>query len=77
MKTIIVFIGLKVVEIAGIVFIPYWFGLWNFLGFELVFGNCLEIWMVGMLNLLLPLLIILIIVLILYANWKWAKDLTR
>ena len=82
-KQISVFIGLKIVEIAGIVFIPYYLGklgLWISPSLTVRDGY-LAIWGNGMLMLLLFILVLFLLVGILYgpirANWRWAGKLTK
>jgi len=82
-KQISVFIGLKIVEIAGIVFIPYYLGklgFWTSPSYTVSKGY-LAIWGNGMLILLLFILALFLLFGIFYgfilANWRWAGKLTK
>ena len=85
MKTVLIFIILKIAEIGGIVFIPYWLGLlWSKIipGAEVSkFGT----WFVGFLFTLLSVVIgfgifvfcVEIVPLFFASNWQLAKELSN
>lgn len=91
MKRILTFILLKIVEIGGVVFIPWGVGKFVHhaaLNYSNWFGNWIRtlelfndpVWIDGMsflvIHLLLPVAIVAIIFLFICGNWEWAKHLT-
>lgn len=79
MKKIIIFIGLKVVEIAGIVFVPYFIGLSGFFGNDSVVGtwfNGIGIMAFGCLIILACFGFYAIARDVVKMNWEWAKKLS-
>lgn len=90
MKTIlriILLIVLKVLEIGGVVFLPYWFGLFvrsHKIGLSTGCLSPIAIWLDGTGNLVIYFLLIVTIVLILIGfsrlikfNWNLVKKITR
>ncbi len=85
MKRILLFIGLKIVELAtvilGIGYGPYWLGRWVHSWTEafcwgLQDGQHCQAWLIGFGFIILPPLFLIIVgggtILICSANWKWA-----
>ena len=73
MKRILTFIGLKIAEIAGVVFIPWGLGIYTNKIFN-YFGLSLPpVWISGLLVVGLGFLLFAFIT----ANWGWAKHLTK
>jgi len=74
-KRIIIFTGLKIVEIAGIVFIPYYTGrLAVYLGLP---QDGTPLWIVGLVMLIVSATVAAIACLLVQANWKYAKKLSE
>ena len=82
MKKVFVFIGLKLVEITGVVFIPYFIGLlkipqkmFGLYDMESLVGD----WISGLLTIIAPIPCLLLCLRFLSAfiaiNWKWAGNL--
>lgn len=79
MRTVLVFILLKIVEILGIFFIPYFIGVWNPL--DLVerhpwFVGCVYISFTFMI-LVVTLISCILAYIFFVENWKLAKDISR
>jgi hypothetical protein len=83
MKKVIYFIVLKVLEISGIVFIPYFIGMglqnwdWYYLS---ICRTPEPLWLTGFMGIILTaalLGILLLIIVILCANWQWATKLSN
>jgi len=79
MKKIMIFIGLKMVEIAAVVFIPHYLGIlimkwpWYYKIMEL---NTFPYWVEGIMFIYFIVMALFLIVLacLLFAkNWEWAK----
>jgi hypothetical protein len=70
MKRFLAFVGLKIVEIAAIVYVPYWIGLW--------LGNKENAWLSGTLILVLScfglVVIVFFFLLFINLNWKWTHN---
>ena len=74
---VLIFVGLKVVEIAALVFVPYWIGnlgrvkkYWR--GENNSWGS---VWFTGLLTLVIGGAMIFIGFMLVMANWKWAGKL--
>lgn len=76
MKTFLVFLGLKIAEIAAIVFVPWGIGAlakkWGWL-MEYVLPEDAPCWVVGIFILAMSSSIFFFI----QANWDWAKSIVR
>ena len=80
MKRILVFLGLKVVEIGAVVFIPYWVG-------RFICGICPKFktigapyWLEGIFALAFfgaGVIAVVIAISIVLNNWEWAGKITR
>jgi hypothetical protein len=72
MKHILIFLLLKVLEIGGIVFLPYWVGRlvegWS--GVKNYYK--IETWIVGLGIIMLLVAITMLFGIIIYFNWQWA-----
>ena len=87
MKRILVFIGLKVAEIGGVVFVPYWVGklviyIYNKVSPDNWIGmrSCLEVYGTGFFSILIFIGIcsmIAVFCLIIGQNWEWASKITK
>ncbi len=82
MKRIAIFIGLKIVELSGLIFIPYGVGhLDHYLNLSSIeYGDFLSFWCGGLLRLCFLCIIVLILMLISFVclkNWDWAKEISR
>ena len=81
MKRICVFIGLKIAEISGIIFIPYLIGrLVSKWGWYVNFMNCEgePYWAIGLITIIMIAFLIVLSILVgivIHANWKWAKSI--
>lgn len=82
MKRILVFIGLKVVEIGAIIFGPYFLGMlmyqwdWFMTTFGVAHGSY---WGIGFLTIILTSVVLLfssLIIIFFIDNWEWAKRIT-
>lgn len=83
MKRVLTFIGLKVAEILGVVFIPWGIGLIlrNWVWFETIMHfEDTHPWLIGIVGLImgvmLPGLFIAWLVILVVHNWEWATKLT-
>ena len=76
MKTVIKFIGLKIVEISLIVFIPWGIGSIFSTYFPGWFSPELP-WLTGILVLIMCTLTGCLLVAFVWANWIWAKKIGR
>ena len=84
-KRILVFLGLKVLEI-GIIVLPYWISRflcrWNWWREEVLLGKIevvppiLIYWLTGLLALTVPVGVVLVLILFIKFNWEKAGDLT-
>ena len=82
MAKVLWFIGLKIIEIATVVFGPYYLGMWvhTWSGNWLCMHNaeptvCVPYWIIGFLSLLMVVASAMIMGLIAYFNWQWARML--
>ena len=71
MKRILVFIGLKIVEIAGIIFAPYFIGLGIF-QHACSCVNKFTCWSYGLFMCILIALLIVLFGFLIKMNWEWA-----
>jgi len=82
MKKVIIFIGLKIAEIVGIVFVPYWVG-WFIISHRINEFSVIDVflsWVLGICLILLfgggCVIIYEIVPVIIKKNWQWAKELS-
>lgn len=75
------FIILKILEIGGIVFVPYWIGKFalsfEFLSNSFPYVDVVNMWFIGFAIVFCPLAIIAILVILIVMNWDAAKNLTK
>ena len=78
MKRVIVFIGLKIIEITAVVFTPYCLGMmlskWGWWCEFMLFDDT-GYWMIGFVSILefgASVVVCALFGLVLYENWKWA-----
>lgn len=69
---ILLFIGLKIVEIALFIFVPY--GVGRLIDYFWFVGDdgAGTTWLLGLLGIILTLTIALLLFAVLVANWEWA-----
>ena len=78
MKRILIFLGLKIVEIGGVLFAPFYLGKWNPLDLRINNGTMFDLWFCGIGHLLVIGLLLGcsgLVIGILIANWKWSKNI--
>ncbi len=76
MKRILLFIGLKIAEIAGVVFMPYFIGLRVVTKWPGVWTDC-PAWIVGFLTLFILFVACIGICGFIEANWNWAGKILK
>ena len=74
MKKVLIFIGLKVAEISGVIFIPWGLGLVAH-SFGLFVSD--PAWIAGIGMMVIPAISIIAILLFIIGNWSWAEKLSE
>jgi len=81
MKRILTFIWLKVVEIAGFIFIPYYVGLLmipnRIFNFPMRDYGVADIWVAGLVTILAPSAVLMGVAGIVAINWGWAGKIAK